>query len=230
MTRPGRTALVTGANRGIGLAIARGLLARGDVQVLAAARRADDARHAAADLGDGAHPVTLDLTNPSAAETAAVAIENEHGPLDILVNNAAVLDSTAGPELGVAALEDSLSVNTVSPYALIRALAPGMVRRGWGRVVNLSSGWGTFGEGMGGPTAYAVSKAALNALTVSVARGLGPAVKVNAVCPGWVQTRMGGTGATRTPEQGADTPVWLATLPDDGPTGQLFRDRRVIPW
>ena len=96
--------------------------------------------------------------------------------------------------------------------------------------MNLSAGWGSFSEGMGGPPAYAVSKAALNALTVAMARSLGPRIKVNAVCPGWVQTRMGGAGAPRTPDEGADTPIWLATIPDDGPTGQLFRDRRPIPW
>jgi NAD(P)-dependent dehydrogenase (short-subunit alcohol dehydrogenase family) len=105
-----------------------------------------------------------------------------------------------------------------------------MKERGWGRIVNLSSGWGAFAEGLEGPTAYSVSKAALNALTVSAAQALGTQVKVNAACPGWVRTRMGGAAAPRSVAEGADTPIWLATLPDDGPTGGFFRDRRRIEW
>ncbi len=230
MTRRDRTALVTGANRGIGRAIAKGLLARGDITVLAAARQAADARETAAGLGSGAVGVALDLSEPEKVEVAAAAMAAEYGPVDILVNNAAVLVPDTGLELDTIDLVDSLAVNTVAPFALVRALAPGMLERRWGRIVNLSSGWGSFSEGMGGPPAYAVSKAALNALTVAMARSLGPRIKVNAVCPGWVQTRMGGAGAPRTPDEGADTPIWLATIPDDGPTGQLFRDRRPIPW
>ena len=230
MTRRDRTALVTGANRGIGRAIAKGLLARGDITVLAAARQAADARETAAGLGSGAVGVALDLSEPEKVEVAAAAMAAEYGPVDILVNNAAVLVPDTGLELDTIDLVDSLAVNTVAPFALVRALAPGMLARRWGRIVNLSSGWGSFSEGMGGPPAYAVSKAALNALTVAMARSLGPRIKVNAVCPGWVQTRMGGAGAPRTPDEGADTPIWLATIPDDGPTGQLFRDRRPIPW
>ena len=105
-----------------------------------------------------------------------------------------------------------------------------MKKRGWGRIVNVSSGWGAFDQGVNGPAAYAISKAALNAVTVSFAPVLGLDVKINAACPGWVRTRMGGQMAHRTPEQGADTPVWLATLPDDGPTGGFFRDRHLIDW
>lgn len=94
----------------------------------------------------------------------------------------------------------------------------------------MSSGWGSFAEGLTGPVAYSVSKAALNATTLVLAQALGQKVKVNAACPGWVRTRMGGMAASRSVEEGADTPVWLATLPDDGPTGGFFRDRRLIEW
>ena len=116
------------------------------------------------------------------------------------------------------------------PLRLTRSLAPNMIARGYGRIVNLSSGWGSFAEGMGGPGMYGVTKAALNALTVRLVQELPSAVKVNAMCPGWVRTRMGGEGATRSPDEGADTAVWLATLPDDGPTGGFFRDREPIEW
>ena len=225
-----RTALVTGANRGIGLAIAQGLVSLGSIRVLAAARRAKDADTAAAALGGNTVGVELDLASPAQVEIRASAIQDEHGPVDILVNNAGILIEGTALETTLDSLEESIAVNALSPFALIRALAPGMVDRGWGRIVNLSSGWGSFNEGLEGPTAYSVSKATLNALTHSVARALGPTVKVNAVCPGWVRTRMGGADADRSPEQGADTPVWLATLPDDGPTGRFFRDRRRIEW
>lgn len=230
MTPTTRTAIVTGANRGIGLAIAQGLAAKGDIRVLAAARRAADARATAAALGEPAVGIELDLSDPEAVEATVAARLADHGPIDILVNNAAMLVSDHGPELATADLAASLAVNTVAPYALIRVLGPAMARQGWGRIVNLSSGWGAFDEGMGGPTAYAVSKAALNALTASVATRFGSGVLVNAVCPGWVRTRMGGEGASRTPAQGADTPIWLATLPADGPTGGFFRDRKPINW
>jgi NAD(P)-dependent dehydrogenase (short-subunit alcohol dehydrogenase family) len=127
-------------------------------------------------------------------------------------------------------IAESTAVHLTGPLRLSRLLVPDMVARGYGRIVNVSSGWGAFSEGMGGPGLYGVTKAALNALTIRLAKELPSAVKVNAMCPGWVKTRMGGHGATLTPDQGADTGVWLATLPDDGPTGGFFRDRKPIKW
>lgn len=105
-----------------------------------------------------------------------------------------------------------------------------MVERGYGRAVNVSSGYGSFAEGLEGPAAYALSKVALNAHTLRLASEVSGDVKVNAACPGWVRTRMGGSGATRSVEQGADTIVWLATLDGDGPSGGFFRDRERIGW
>lgn len=229
MTLADRTALVTGANRGIGLAIATALSQKG-VRVLAAARIEERASEAASTIGNGSIPVRLDLDDPSTVEGATEAIRRAHGPIDILVNNAAILDRTTGVDVSVEQLTESINVNVISAFATIRALAPHMSERGWGRIVNLSSGWGSFGEGLGGPLAYAVTKAALNAITCSLAQTLEPSVKINAVCPGWVRTRMGGEGASLSPEEGADTPVWLATLPDDGPTGGFFRQRVPIEW
>jgi len=219
---------VTGANRGVGFAIARKLAARGGFRVLAAARRCEDARRAAAAIGG--EGVVLDLSDPNDAEEAVSDLIDERGPIDILVNNAATLLSGSVFEIETSELTASLMVNTVAPFALIRAVAPGMVERGWGRIVNVSSGLGAFAGGLTGPAAYSISKAALNAVTVSWASMLAPRIKVNAACPGWVRTRMGGSAAPRTPEEGADTPIWLATLPDDGPSGQFFRDRQQIGW
>ncbi len=225
-----RTALVTGANRGIGLAIARALSQRPWVRVLAGVRRADDAAEVTGDIGGGAVGVKLDLSDPLAVAATASKLEQQHGPIDILINNAGILLPGDAARIPVADLIESLHVNATSPFALMRELGAGMRERGWGRIVNLSSGWGSFDEGLSGPAAYSISKATLNAATLSMAQALGSAVKVNAVCPGWVRTRMGGMAASRSPEEAADTPVWLAMLPDDGPTGGFWRDRRLIEW
>ena len=117
-----------------------------------------------------------------------------------------------------------------APLDLIRMNVPHWRDTGWGRIVNLSSGWGSFAEGLEGPGAYGIAKAALNALTRALPRDLPPGVKINAVCPGWVATRMGGAAAPLTPEEGADTALWLALLPEDGPTGGFFRRRQAIAW
>ncbi|MEM6463391.1 MAG: SDR family NAD(P)-dependent oxidoreductase [Pseudomonadota bacterium] len=230
MSTDRRVALVTGANRGIGRAIAHGLSKRGEIRVLAAARSAAGAHDTAEALGGAAVGIVLDLSDPQEVAARAKAIEAEHGPVDILINNAGVLYSGDALNVDVEALDISLRVNTMAPFALTQVFGAGMKARNWGRVVNVSSGWGSFSEGLAGPAAYSISKAALNAVTVSTAQALGHHVKVNALCPGWVRTRMGGQSADRSPEEGADTALWLATLPDDGPTGGFFRDRQAVEW
>ena len=227
---PTRTALVTGANRGIGLAIARQLAAGTSTRVLVAARTAEKAETAAAKVDSQAIGVELDLSDPGAASERIQQIESTQGSIDILVNNAGILTSGNALDVDANQLSESLFVNAVAPFALMHAVGPGMKRRGWGRIVNLSSGWGSFEDGLTGPAAYSISKATLNAITLALAPALGPAVKINAACPGWVRTRMGGMAASRSADEGADTPVWLATLPDDGPTGGFYRDRRLISW
>lgn len=223
MTRPLHpTALVTGANRGIGRAIAAGLKARGCAVTLSA-RDEGAGRAAAAELGVGF--VRLDLQDPDSYFDAVT----QAGGFDILVNNAGVLNevSLLSPRSDFA---EAMEVMVNAPLDLIRLNVPHWRRRGWGRVVNVSSGWGAHAEGLEGPGAYGVAKAAMNALTRALVRDLPAGVKINACCPGWVNTRMGGAEAPLTPEEGADTPVWLALLPDDGPTGGFFRERQPIPW
>ena len=227
-----RTALVTGANRGIGLAIVRQLAEFGNSVLLGARDRkaGEDAAQSLRRLGLDITPVHVDLTVPVTIDAAINVIAQSGRPLDILINNAGVLHEEPLLELTDAQIAESIAVHLTGPLRLIRALGPSMVARGYGRIVNVSSGWGSFAEGMGGPEAYGVTKAALNALTVRLSKELPFTVKVNAMCPGWVRTRMGGEGATKTPDEGADTAVWLATLPDEGPTGGFFRDRKPIEW
>lgn len=223
MTRPAQpTALVTGGNRGIGFAIAAGLKAQGCSVTLTAR---DEAEGRAVAAAIGCAYARLDLEDPDTGFDLYAA----HRGFDILVNNAGVLEdvSLLSPRSD---FTRAMEVMVAAPLDLIRMNAPHWRDTGWGRVVNLSSGWGAHAEGMGGPGAYGIAKAALNALTRALVRDLPPGVKINACCPGWVHTRMGGPGAPLTPEQGADTPLWLALLPDDGPTGGFFRKRQPIPW
>ena len=159
------------------------------------------------------------------------------GRIDVLVNNAGILKEGFSPEdasvfeAPIDLVMQTFATNTVGPLRLIEAIVPGMRERGYGRVVNLSSGAGQLSDMGSGFPAYRMSKAALNALTRLTAAELGPGgVKINAMCPGWVRTDMGGPNATRTVEKGAETAVWLATLPADGPSGGFFRDRKPIPW
>ncbi|MDJ1016906.1 MAG: SDR family NAD(P)-dependent oxidoreductase [Paracoccaceae bacterium] len=215
-------ALVTGGNRGIGRAIAEGLVAKG-LEVVIGARDKAAGEAVAAEIG--ARAVGLDLM---ATEGFAAALEAA-GPVDVLVNNAGILNSVSllGPDSD---FDAAMQVMVHAPYALIRAVHTHMAAEGYGRIVNMSSGWGAFSEGLGGPGAYGVAKASLNALTKAMARDVARGVKINAMCPGWVRTRMGSAGANLSPEEGADTAIWLATLPEDGPSGKFFRRRAEIAW
>ena len=223
MTRPLHpTALVTGGNRGIGRAIAAGLITKG-CTVTIGARNEADGREAATALGCRfAH---IDLTDADSYFTAVT----DAGGFDILVNNAGVLGHTSLLAKG-SDFDMAMEVMVNAPLDLIRLCTPHWRQTGWGRIVNLSSGWGSHAQGLGGPGAYGVAKAALNALTHALPRDLPPGVKINACDPGWVATRMGGAGAPLSPEEGADTPIWLALLPDDGPTGGLFHKRKPAAW
>lgn len=227
-----RTVLVTGANRGIGLAIARRLAELGNSVLLGSRdfKAGESAAESLRRLGLDAQAVHMDLTVTAAIDAAINDMGNSGRRIDALVDNAGILHEKRLLELTDSEITDSIAVHLSGPLRLMRLLAPKMIARGYGRIVNVSSGWGAFAEGMGGPGVYGVTKAALNALTVRFAKELPSSVKVNAMCPGWVRTRMGGQSATRSPDEGADTAVWLAMLPDDGPTGGFFRDRKRIEW
>ncbi len=226
------TALVTGGNRGIGLEICRQLGKLGMTVLLGARDAAAGATAAAGLHGDGidVRAVTLDVAKTSSVTACARALKKEGVTVDVLVNNAGVIAEGELLDGPTRPMDEALAVNLMGPYRMARAFMPAMAERGFGRVVNVSSTWGAFSRDLEGPAAYAVTKAALNALTVRLAREAGPSVKVNSMCPGWVRTRMGGDKADRPVEQGADTAIYLATLADDGPTGGFFRDRLPIDW
>ena len=229
------TALVTGGNRGIGRAICKGLVERG-LHVVLGSRDEANGEAAARPLREQGGTVrveTIDVADPDSISACADRLASDDVTVDVLVNNAGVYPEADALNVSLDQLEEAWTVNTRGPWLLTQAFVPGMVERGYGRVVNLSSGSGSFGEGLDPEHAvYAASKSALNVLTMTLDQALpdAPDVKVNAMCPGWVHTRMGGEEAPRTPEEGAETALWLATLPADGPSGGFFRDRERIPW
>jgi NAD(P)-dependent dehydrogenase (short-subunit alcohol dehydrogenase family) len=224
-----RTALITGANRGIGHEIARQLAERG-LRVVLGARDLDAGEQAAAQLRGNARAEQLDVSDPGSVAACAERLSRDGVVVDVLVNNAGIYITT--PLLGVdeGTLLESLNVNLLGAWRTSRAFVPGMRARGWGRVVNVSTGDAHFVESPPRAGAYSLSKVGLNVLTRMIAAEAGPRVKVNCVSPGWVATRMGGAGAPVSVEDGADTAVWLATLPDDGPTDGFYYERERIPW
>lgn len=221
-------ALVTGANRGIGFEIARQLKAKG-FTVLLGARDAEEGQ-AAADRLDATW-VPLDVAEAESVSEAAEWVRSEHGRLDVLVNNAGLLldEGASVLDFDEAALLATLQVNLFGAWRVSAAFAP-LLTKG-GRVINVSSGAGQLSRMGAWAPAYSVSKAALNAHTLQLSQALaGRGVAVNAMCPGWVRTRMGGEGAPRPVEQGADTALWLATEAPLDLSGKFFRNREEIPW
>ncbi|MEU6238279.1 SDR family NAD(P)-dependent oxidoreductase, partial [Kitasatospora sp. NPDC047058] len=189
-----------------------------------------------APLFDATPPGNKSKTRPEAKHDAASVrdcadrLAADGVTVGILVNNAGIYPTEPFFSLDEEILTESLQVNLLGAFRTCQAFVPDMVRRGYGRVVNISSGGGVLTDNIPSPAAYGIAKAALNALTLVVSAAVTPAVKVNAVCPGWVRTDMGGPGAPLSVGQGADTVAWLALLPDNGPTGGFFRNRHRIPW
>jgi NAD(P)-dependent dehydrogenase (short-subunit alcohol dehydrogenase family) len=220
-----RVALVSGANRGIGAEISRQLAAEHGFTVLAGSRDPG-----AVDTREGIVPVSLDVTEQASIDALAERLAADPGSLDVLVNNAGVMQSY-GDTIESSDLElahDIVETNVFGAWRLTRATLPLLRESDDGRVVNVSSGAGQLDDMQGGYPAYRVSKAGLNVLT-RVLTSEEPALSVNSMCPGWVRTDMGGSGAPKSVEEGADSAVWLATAPDVG-SGGFYRDRRPIPW
>jgi NAD(P)-dependent dehydrogenase (short-subunit alcohol dehydrogenase family) len=232
MVENGRVALVSGGNRGIGLEIVRQLAERG-ITVILGSRNEKEGKSAAEGLSGSVVVRQLDVADEESVDRLVISIEDEFGRIDILVNNAGIANDRGqrGVEADLGRVREALEANLLGAWRVCEAFIPLMQRHSYGRIVNISSGLGALNDMGGGSPGYRVSKAGLNVLTRILASELrGTGILVNSVCPGWVRTDMGGSGATRSVEEGADTPVWAATLPDNGPTGDFFRDRRPIPW
>ena len=209
-----RIALVTGSTRGIGREVARQLAARGD-EVIVVGRK------------------LLDVSDPRSVEAMGERVEREYGRLDVLVNNAAILldEGKSIVDVDPRDFEETWRVNVFGAFLMTQRFAPLLRKGGHGRVVNVSSGAGQLSSMTGYAPSYSTSKAALNAITILFANALRrDGVLVNCADPGWVRTDMGGSSAPRSVEEGADTIVWLASLPDGGPTGGFFHDRKRIAW
>ena len=232
-----RAALVTGANKGIGKEIARGLLRRG-MTVLLGARDPGRGRAAAAELALDGEVVflPLDVTDEWSIGVAAATIEDRLGRLDVLVNNAGIASPRDLPsEVTAEAMRQVYETNVFGIVAVTHAMLPLLKRSRAGRIVNVSSLHGSLGDPgafVGQPSMpYSTSKTALNALTVHYARELEPlGIKVNAAAPGHFATDFNGHRGTRTPAEGAAIAIRLATLDQDGPTGGFFDDDGPIAW
>ena len=227
-----RVALVSGGNRGIGLEIVRQLAEMG-LTVVLGSRDREQGRAAAAGLSGSVVVRQLDVADPESVDRLSRSVEEEFGRLDVLVNNAGITNDEGqrGVDADLERVREALETNLLGAWRLCEAAIPLMRRHGYGRIVNISTGMAALEDMGGGSPGYRVSKTGLNALTRILASELrGSGILVNSVCPGWVQTDMGGSSAPRPVEEGADTPVWAATLPKGGPTGGFFRDRRQIAW
>jgi NAD(P)-dependent dehydrogenase (short-subunit alcohol dehydrogenase family) len=227
-----RVALVSGANRGIGLEICRQLAERG-LTVILGSRDEEKGRRAAEDLSGNVVARQLDVTDWGSVGRLASSVREDFRHIDVLVNNAGISndDGQSGAEADLGRVQEALEANLLGAWRLCELAIPHMKREGYGRIVNVSTGLAALEDMGGGSPGYRVSKTGLNALTRILASELrGSGILVNAVNPGWVQTDMGGVGATRSVQEGADGVVWAATLPNNGPTGGFFRDRRHVAW
>ena len=230
-----RLAIVTGGNRGLGLEIARQLLMN-DILVVVGCRSEEKCAAALDALGggDSAAAYLLDVNDTKSVRRFVEQVDREHGKPGVLVNNAGVYpESRDGrvEDTSTSLWRETFETNLFGTVRMCREVLPHMKKLRYGRIVNVSSGLGQMEQMAEGSPAYRVSKAAVNALTRTLASEVaGAGILVNSMSPGWVRTDMGGPEAPRDVAEGAETAVWLSLLPSNGPTGQFFRDRKAIPW
>lgn len=238
-----KIALVTGSNRGIGKEISKQLAMAG-IKVIMSARDKQKGEETALSLknqGLEVDFIPLDVKDAASIQKLPEELKNRGLKIDILINNAAILldRTTRIDELSLEDLENTMATNVYGPFLLTQTLLPQMKKQNYGRVVNVSSGMGSISDmsDVKSPVstysspAYRLSKAALNVLTILFAKEASQHnILVNSMCPGWVRTEMGGSNAPLSVEQGAETAIWLATLPENGPTGGFFRNKKLIPW
>jgi len=225
-------ALITGANKGIGLEVVRQLASRG-WRVFLTGRSLASVRKAASPLGSSVVPVPLDITSRISIEAAFSVVSQAVQHLDVLINNAGILDHDEGSvfELHPQRLRRMFETNTIGALLVTQTFLPLLRKSVSGRIINVSSGAGQLSDMGTWAPAYSISKTALNGVTGQFAAALRDSnIAVNSVCPGWVKTDMGGDEAPLSVEQGADTIVWLATEAPQSMTGLFIRDRKPIPW
>ncbi len=230
-----KVALVTGSYRGLGLeTVAQ--LAGLDFHAIISGRRSEVGRVAADSLAKKGLNVTyldLDVTSDSSVAKARDYIEGQFGKLDVLVNNAGIHYDLGNPSTSPnwKVVQEAIDINFLGAWRVAVSLLGLLEKSEAGRIVNVSSGAGSLNDVTPGTPAYSTSKAAMNMLTIQLAAALkSSSIKVNAVCPGWVRTEMGGPQAPRSVEEGAKGIVWAATLDSDGPSGGFFRDGNAIAW
>jgi len=231
-----KIALVTGANKGIGLEIVR-QLAKAGFRVFLTARDRQRGEEASKTLQQDSLSVEflqLDVADETSIDKLAKELPSQIEHLDVLVNNAGIyLDASNASVLEVepTLILQTLQTNTLGPLRLTQKLIPLLAKSNAGKVINVSSGGGQLTDMSDWAPAYSLSKTALNAVTGMMAAALRDKhIVVNSICPGWVRTDMGGSGASRSVQQGADTVTWLATEAPSDLTGKFLRDRKVIPW
>lgn len=222
-----KTVLITGAYRGLGFEVGRQLAERG-WKVVLTARRKQQGSTAAAKLKHASF-LELDITSDASVARAAKAVKS----LDVLINNAGLIEDGDNDVLSISPdmVERTIVTNALGALRVSQAFVPLLLKSSAGRIVNVSSGAGQLSDMGTWSPAYSASKTTLNAITCLFAAALKEkGVAVNSVCPGWCRTEMGGSGAPRSVEEGADGIVWLATEAPQDKTGLFWRDRQVIPW
>nr|BFD61008.1 SDR family oxidoreductase [Bdellovibrio sp. CKG001]BFD64423.1 SDR family oxidoreductase [Bdellovibrio sp. HM001]BFD68623.1 SDR family oxidoreductase [Bdellovibrio sp. HAGR004] len=234
-----KIAVITGANRGLGLALSEAMAQRG-FKVLMAMRNPDKAQKTLNTLtmkGLDVVPMKLDVSQEKSIHDFVEAIKREYGFVDVLVNNAGILiDSEDGGNSSIfktkaSTLQKSFATNTMGPFLLTQKIFPLMKQEGYGRIVNVSSNMAQLSEKQKSSASYRISKTALNMVTNLFASEVqGEDICVNSVSPGWVRTDMGGPNADRSLDQGIKGILWAATLPKGGPNGGFFRDGEPLSW
>lgn len=230
-----KIAVVTGGNRGIGFQVCRDIAKKG-IKVLLTARNSEKGMESAEILQSEGLDVTfyeLDVSSAESIDTFYNRVAEEFGRIDVLVNNAAIIPDarSSGLSLEIQELQVSLETNVYGIILLSQKIITLMIKNNYGRIINMSSGMGQFADMGSGFLAYRISKTAVNTITKVLANETDSHnIQINSVDPGWVKTEMGGTGASLSVEEGADTIVWLSTQPDDSPTGMFYKKRKIIPW
>ncbi|HEY9803606.1 MAG TPA: SDR family NAD(P)-dependent oxidoreductase [Leptolyngbyaceae cyanobacterium] len=227
-----KRALITGANRGIGFAIAQGLLAKG-YEVIITSRSLDHAQQAAQKLQSKVIPIELDVSDDNSINQAVATLRSQIDRLDVLINNAGVYPDKGINILTISRelLDVTMNANTFGSIRMVQAFLPLLEKSQDARVINVSSGYGALESLSAEVPSYCLSKLALNGATIMLSQALqAKGIVINAMCPGWVKTDMGGASAPRSPEQGADTAIWLATEAPRHISGKFLRDRQVISF